>query len=260
MAGQALQFPGIDGCVATLNAAGTFLFTNAFTFECWYKPTADDMSGYIMLMSYSRDVTPTYLFLGMYGGKAFGQYRDGGSSRTITSDSQLTVNAWNHLVLRGELNQKPALFLNNVKKEASLVLSSGVSDNAAYIRCLGYPAGSGQHPHGAMDEARMYTVALTDSHISEHYNGGKGEYGFAETGLCNGYHCDGGNLDYSGNGFDYTLSSGITYTDGIVDYPFKIQVNSQWVKPFEVKVQVGSAWKSVDKLFINVGDIWKGLY
>jgi hypothetical protein len=73
---------------------------------------------------------------------------------------------------------------------------------------------------GDIDEARIYTKALSTDEIAAHYNSGNGQYGQQEANLGAGWHFDEGSgtsaSDYSGNGKTGTLTNGATWTAGKV--------------------------------------------
>ncbi|MES3030801.1 MAG: LamG-like jellyroll fold domain-containing protein [Patescibacteria group bacterium] len=68
---------------------------------------------------------------------------------------------------------------------------------------------------GKLDEARIYSKALTSGEITVNYNSGLGDFGSATTSLVGAWHFDEGTgtsvADYSGNGLTGSLSGGATW-------------------------------------------------
>jgi len=136
----------------------------------------------------------------------------------------VTTGVWHHIVcVRSGSTQR--VYLDGVK-DGERTIIDGVP-NVGFSG-IGFRQGSPyeyDHFNGAIDEARCYTRALSDSEIAAHYNYGFGQMGSpSESGLVAGWHFDDGQsnpgttnaADYSGNARDGTLMNGTLWVPGIV--------------------------------------------
>lgn len=219
--GSAIALDGIDDF---LDLQAFIVGDTSFSLEAWIQTT--ESQGWILGNNEQTDLVhasgwPTYKNRMLLQYKALGASNDNTEGTRAVNDGQ-----WHHLVavydkasgqgcvyVDGAMDGTP----NPVSGPANLGLQAigNLYDvSATAVHCFG----------GLIDELRIYTRTLTPGEVTDHYNGGAGQYGDEhDSDLLAGWHFDegGGALahDYSGNGHHATLTNGAGWAVGLVTIP-----------------------------------------
>ena len=202
--GQAVSLDGVDDYV---ELADTSLGDVDFTIEAWVQTTDN---GWILGNGEMSDLRITT-------GKVLFQYYSG-LFESLTGQTVVADGVWHHIVairegcelliyVDGELDASRSLAGTNHNLGFLAIGQKG--DGPGYMACM-------------LDEMRVYSRALSEAEILDHYNGGDGIKGEADdVGLVAGWHFDEGQgivtADYTGNFKTGVLRNGATWGPGIVD-------------------------------------------
>jgi hypothetical protein len=189
-----------------------------WTAEAWVKA---DSTGDVFVISKGEDCD-----LRLAGSRVLFQlYCAGGTPpgpfNNLSGATNVTAGVWHHVAcVRSGSTQR--VYLDGVKDGERTIVDG--TPNVGF-QVIGSRGAGGRLFSGAIDEARCYTRALSDSEIAAHYNYGFGQMGSpSESGLVAGWHFDDGQAnpgttnaaDYSGNARDGTLMNGTLWVPGIV--------------------------------------------
>lgn len=170
-ANTAITFNGTTQYASVTSALGITAWP--VTLECWVKSTA---TGYITALSLSQaGSNSVYYDIGIDDtGKAFGRRRN---TATFLINGTTTVNngSPHHIVLVIASNTDARLYVDGAQEGSTDTNSttwSGSIDTtsiAARIRT----AGADSFFNGTIDEAAVYTSALSSTRVLAHWNAGK---------------------------------------------------------------------------------------
>ena len=200
-----VEFDGVDDYVEVPHNSSLDGFTS-MSIAAWVYPTT---SGFGTLVS--KYTEQGYIF---YVGTATVKARlflDASTPSNVDSNSFLTQNAWNHIVVSWN-GSNASFYLNGIADGSPSITSPGISDTGTLrigINWFGFEAFT-----GLIDDVRIYNRALTSQEIANLY-GSRSKYSSITSGLV-GYwpmddYPDGTTLtteqkqkDRSGNGNDGT--------------------------------------------------------
>ncbi|MDD5518382.1 MAG: LamG domain-containing protein, partial [Candidatus Omnitrophica bacterium] len=169
--GSALSFDGVDDFV-TMGTPTSLQLTSELTYEAWVKYNSFSANyNPVVISNYWRPVLWRY----NTGGGVFRFTVDegAGGSWNATGSTVVQLNTWYHVVGTFSVNEgKLKVYVNGVLE--------GETDKTAAINLAGSPFtigtnyGSGQQDfaNGTIDEARVYSRALSAAEIRYHYNRG----------------------------------------------------------------------------------------
>jgi hypothetical protein len=169
--GQALRFDGTDDYITVPDSASLDIGTAA-TFSVWVRPTTITFgSGAAKIFrKWQSGVEDKQLSLSSGGNICFYLHDTFGGS-CLTASSQVTANAWNHIVGRYD-GSTAKIYVNGVEV-ASKAASGDVSDGTGAFE-IGYdPNGPTGYFPGQIDESRIYNRALSAAEITALYNLGR---------------------------------------------------------------------------------------
>lgn len=216
-----------DGDSAKLvRSAEDLGITNAWTFTCWVKPAAADMTGKNIL-----DIRPNSgaaNYIGIQGVANMGvRVLFFNSSGSVIKDYKSSNNAlvngsWTFVCLSWDGTNFNIYINGSANNATKSTDNSGTMTNTNRSLYVGVEAGSGNWWNGMIDEVGYWSRALTADEITTLYNGGNGlpyegfggnlgEYLGAGSGITKGlWHLNGSSVDSSGNGNNGT-DTNITY-------------------------------------------------
>lgn len=178
-----------DGDSAKLvRSAEDLGITNAWTFTCWVKPAAADMTEKNIL-----DIRPNSgaaNYIGIQGianmsiralffnsaGSVVKDYR--------TSNNALSNGNWTFVCLSWDGTNYNIYINGSADNAVKTVDNSGTMTNTSRNLYIGVEAGSGNWWNGIIDEVGIWSRALTSDEISTLYNSGNGlTYPFTTTSI-----------------------------------------------------------------------------
>jgi len=167
MVGQAFQFGGTDSYLGVSNQAVFNAITN-ITFECWVRNNQLKLQRYLTL-------TPDWVRLGMDeapGRAVFSVALNSGQLAVIRDPTPMTSGVWYHLA--GTYDGRVVRLYANGKLVAAQGAPGGTENHGAapgvIISYFGDPRGQGMD--GLLDEAALYSRALSDEEIQAHFAAG----------------------------------------------------------------------------------------
>ena len=176
----AVHFGGVDEYVTTQTGiAGP----DTFSVELWFKSTSTSGGKLIGFGNRKRGLSnqnDRHLYLDSGGRVTFGVYN--GGTKTIRSTSALNDGNWHHVV--GTLDggtDVMKLYVDNVAQGAGLTgVTGGDVIASGYWRVGGDETGAWPNQPAShfvdatIDEAAVYTTALTSTQVGDHYTDGSG--------------------------------------------------------------------------------------
>ena len=196
----ALHFDGTDD-----NATASAVLTqdDNFTMECWVKREEGNYWAHAMLIDFYKIGLST----SGSGATATLSYIINGSSGS--SNAAVSAGVWTHIALKRDSGTY-TLYKNGIPATTTQKGASGVT-----IGDLNLSRSSGETFTGGMDDARVWTIARTDSQILADYDN---ELTGSETGLAAYYKMNEGTpggdntsitqlIDATGNGKHATLNN-----------------------------------------------------
>ena len=174
---SAYAFNGDSAYIKVADATSLRLANTDFTISAWIyldsiihthnviisKRAAGSKTGYILSIERIQDSLSNALRISFQVSS--------GSDPKILSQTTISLNQWNHIVIRYNLNTKTIdIFLNN-KPDVSLSNFLSPNASAANDLLVGNDAvDKTSFFQGKIDDIRIYNRALSDSEISELYN------------------------------------------------------------------------------------------
>jgi hypothetical protein len=152
-------FPGKTGTTNTDLTLGAWVYFHSFVNAGVVIGKAGQSLEYVI---YTQLTAGTYIF-------HFSATLDG-SQRTVMGDQVLSTGQWYHVVGRiNSVTKKMELFVNGIKQAASYTATSTTLNTGPQVFAVGYsPWGTYSTAH--IDEAWIFTRALSDSEISSIYS------------------------------------------------------------------------------------------
>jgi parallel beta-helix repeat protein len=173
ISGFAASLDGIDDSVIAGDPIdGSLDFgTQDFTLDMWIKAKGLGLNQAILD---KRDETGgTGFTLGMTAGdKIYAWIRDGATQQEVTSDSTIILNRWYHVTVIFDRTANLQMFIDGVPDGLPMDISAigNLSNNGSLF--IGYrePALSSlKYFKGAIDEAKIWSRALSSGEISDYY-------------------------------------------------------------------------------------------
>jgi len=170
--GQAAIFDGANS-VITNSSVGTALNVSAFTFSLWFKTNVNDSTDRILISSFDSSGNARFYASVVNSGLSVVIY---GSSSTYIQNftSTVEIGNWYHLAVT-HTGTTTTVYLNGIA-----ITPSGTSGSAVAIKIASSPqpltfgqlqGNIGTYPFsGSIDQARIFTSALTSSQVSQLYN------------------------------------------------------------------------------------------
>lgn len=205
----ALQFDGIADFLMGSVESPFGVDNSALTAMTWLKPTASGQEANLMgYMSYldSRSKYTWYLRLNPDDTVEFVvKLKDSGATVSVRSSSSVNLDQWTHLVGSWD-GAVIRIYVNGIEEASAPAFSTRLNADQSDRLLLGGSRGSSQVAYfyeGALDEARIYDIALSPAEIGNHYINSFGLPN--ENGLVAGWHFNEGS---SINFFDYNDPTG----------------------------------------------------
>jgi hypothetical protein len=297
--GNAFQFDGIDDYVALPN--NSLNFTGDFSVSAWIY--VGNVSGEKYIISNSNGNALNINFgwvFGLFDNKlSFGSYAN--TTYTFwTSTNSIVANTWYHVLVTKKTSQSPKFYINGVLsnntypfQNASTESTNPVYSSATYpnikssIGTYMYNNGSNSYGYwiGKLDALNVWTKELTQSEVTELYNSGNGKQldvtSIVTSGLVlnldasrkSSYPNTGTTwFDISGNGYDVTLTNGVTYgttASGIMSFngttqfatratispTFTVGCIDMWIKPNTI-INSSSDFSAILTLATSTTSAW----
>ncbi|MCK4733587.1 MAG: PKD domain-containing protein, partial [Methanophagales archaeon] len=158
--GKALQFDGVDDCVNCGNDS-SFDFTSAITIEAWIKTSGSE--GWQEIVD--KYHTGWYLDINSGGHLSFRVV-----DSNLNSQSLLPLNDWVHIAATYKSGERKVYLNGKVDNQDSQTGSIGTNK---YVVSMGSRMGQTNAAFkGAVDEVKIYNIALSAEEISAHYQEG----------------------------------------------------------------------------------------
>jgi len=227
-AGKALSFNGSTQTLQIADAAALSPHVGAageLSVEAWVKlsqlpPTTGQGRGPILAKG-SNNGWEYALNVYADGRVGMSVWQLNGTAYAEPKGGSLSLNAWHHVAGTLKKGQFVRVYLDGVLINEQTTLTGDTADGPAPLQFA--QRGDGQALAVVLDEARLYSRALSTAEVAAHYNNGTGQYGVPETGLVAGWHLDEGSgttsADYSGNGRTGTLVNGPGWVTGLIPKP-----------------------------------------
>ncbi|MEP4532294.1 MAG: LamG-like jellyroll fold domain-containing protein [Cyclobacteriaceae bacterium] len=163
--GNALAFDGLDDQVTLADPTAFNFGTGDFTMETWVR--FDDLTGTQVIISDYNGTVAGSMGIALRNDGSLGVYLSSSSYNLTSAAGLIEDGQWYHVALVREIDNA-TLYLNGL----SVGTTSGITTlalNSAVNMSLGYqPSGSPFYLEGEMDEVRFWTVARTETEISDH--------------------------------------------------------------------------------------------
>jgi Concanavalin A-like lectin/glucanases superfamily/Bacterial Ig domain/Domain of unknown function (DUF5666) len=163
--GSALNFNGTSSLV-TIPESPSLDLKTALTLEAWIKPTSTASGFQAVIFKEMPTDTAYYLYRSGYSAAPLGGVYIGAED-TVTGTTGETLNSWTHLavVYNGTAEQ---LYVNGAL--AASRSQTGTVQTSTGVLHIGGDTLWGEHFLGAIDEVRVYNVALTAAQIQSDMN------------------------------------------------------------------------------------------
>ena len=159
--GGAFRFDGDDDSVRVASNP-VFDLTNALTMEAWIKLTA--LKGDQKVLSYISSYE-----MGIYNDKLELLTSESSIHRSVPGGTVLQISTWYHVVTTWD-GETITSYINGAV-DRSIAYSDPLAPGVSDFR-IGDTSDGGISFFGLIDEATLYSRALTASEVQEHYQGG----------------------------------------------------------------------------------------
>jgi len=173
--GSGIDLDGADDYILVPNTAGINVTGSQLSMEMWFKPR-NVTAGYSFLM---KKQTPGYLMTLLSDGRLDIEiyHPDINYSSCLTS-AKLASNNWYHVVGTFIENQSLKIYVNGALNATCTPRSLPMGFNNAGLS-LGYTGWWGSNNayfNGTIDEAAVYSKALNETEVADHYNARKAKF------------------------------------------------------------------------------------
>jgi hypothetical protein len=166
-----------------LRGSGTTLIAStgtAISMSFWVKRTSNS-AAWKMLARFSSDAAESGspAFVQCYHETSYfpdGGVKMGNSYERVTTGTAISLDAWNHIVVRGAASGPASLYRNGSSLGSVGTLSSTLSENIDEIEILGAAGGTTIFV-GGIAHVALWDKELTTGEIAELYNGGTASNG-----------------------------------------------------------------------------------
>ena len=171
--GVAMSFNGTSAYIDCGNDASLNI-TDAITIEAWVKPSTASEAGYIIARKNASDWNSTYAvyFNGATNKIIF--YANGVAN--VQSNAVVTETNWIHIAVVATQGGTTYFYKNGEPAGSGSAPAWSASADNLLIGARKEGAGVVGLFHGAIDEVRIYAVALTASQIKRRYEQTKRDY------------------------------------------------------------------------------------
>ena len=168
--GKALQFDGVNDYVDAGNPA-SLQITGSLSIATWIKTT--DTSGRIIGKYEATDSKIAYVF-NVSGVPYLGVSDNGNNLSYRLLSGNALDNQWHHIV--GVFNasaQTISMYLDGVLSQGTLggTIPASIYNCAGNVK-MGYDYGGNGYLNGLIDDARIFSAALTQAQIQQYYAAG----------------------------------------------------------------------------------------
>ncbi|QNR25456.1 LamG-like jellyroll fold domain-containing protein [Croceimicrobium hydrocarbonivorans] len=169
---NALDFDGIDDQVTVASASGQISGGTGMTLSMWVNPTTvstgwPDFDGYA---GFRNETNADFYILQLGGTDVEARFRNsGGTVYTITANSALNLNSWNHFVLTYDGS---TLSLYQDGTFVSSIPATGSFSSSSETFNLGFLPFSGNNFmfDGQLDDVGLWNRALSSTEVNTLYN------------------------------------------------------------------------------------------
>jgi len=164
--GKALDFDGTDDAVNLGNNSSLNLGTGDFTVLLWEKSHQTNYSGDAVILGNQPEINGTGYYAGIHDDKAKLSTQQGGLITNVTGATNITDNAWHHLVYIRHGSQL-TLYVDAQYDQGTTGTIRNITNKQD--TCLSQTQAAA-HFDGLLDEAQLYTRALSWEEINASYN------------------------------------------------------------------------------------------
>lgn len=200
-------------------SSNTVNVTQAYTLAAWVKPssTPTGNTNYNIIAKESYGAFQGYrMYLAGYGGN--GRMTCGaanGSARTYLNSNIAVddINRWYHVACTYEAGVLRS-YIDGVLATTNTTAVTSISNNSSPLG-IGYYGGGGEYCHCSIDDARLYSRALSSAEVSmlhKQYDVGT-KTNASQAGLVGQWQFDGNAKDSTPNGSDGTATSVTSVVD-----------------------------------------------
>jgi Zn-dependent metalloprotease/subtilisin family serine protease len=162
-----LSFDGVDDNV-TIPSSSSLSITRLITLSAWIKPTSTSRAWQRVLCKDNETTSSAYdLGLTSSGGIYFALF-SGGSQYYLSGTAAVQAGVWTHIAGTWD-GTTMRIYLNGVLQPQTLAFSGPITTTSDPVR-IGKSSTSQYAFYGSIDEARIYSRALSSQEITALYN------------------------------------------------------------------------------------------
>lgn len=169
----ALQFDGTADFVSAADTAGLNVGTGDFTVAAWVRPSSTNTQDRFMnkwngTLGWVCDLNTQPGGNGVSAGFLRMRLSDGTNTVDQAFNAGLVVGAWTHVAVTVNRTTDEMRFYANATQigtTVNIAAVTGTLTNTAALGIANIPSASAHHYHGALDEVRFYTAALTQAQV-----------------------------------------------------------------------------------------------
>jgi VCBS repeat-containing protein len=161
-------FNGSTGFI-DVGTNASLALTTALSVEAWVKPAVANLNSGIFEKTTNGATNTSYLLMIEAGFLRF-RLTKAAALTTISSNAVLTVGAWSHVAGTWD-GTTVRLYVNGVLQTATAALASPI-DTGAGVANIGRLPTAGYWMNGSIDEAAIYSSALSATQVQNHYFAG----------------------------------------------------------------------------------------
>lgn len=142
---------------------------SSFTVEAWIKPAASTSAATILSQEISGDSLDRWMLYYQNNQIYFVMSNDDASAKaSLSTEGYITENAWNHVALICDEGEFKLAINGNIQMTSSVSI---VQKNAQRLWIGAHQNSSGADDYfiGAIDEIKIYDIAVTAEKLTEHY-------------------------------------------------------------------------------------------
>lgn len=175
---KAVSFDGTnDYAVRAETATYNFAGSSAWSLEFWVKPNNTASNSLFTIRATSSAATASVLincYMDVANGKISAYVPDssGNSYIVLTSTNSINNNAWHQIVITAVSGGVMTLYVDGASNASSSTARNGTGNSRALIVAANNAGSFIQFSKGLFAANSLYTTALSQSRVTEHYNKG----------------------------------------------------------------------------------------